>query len=1276
MKARTTFLIAVLALFFLLTASSLFYLQTQEFQELVRNAVVSQIESKTGLECRLERLELNLLRGILQIDGFELSAPESGGGLSSIKMDQIRARFNLSSLWHFQMRLAELHLVNPQVDLFTAEDKDKEASAWDPEKILRTLDISLSLETEQFTVTNGRIRINEQSAPFNVSLKDLICRIGYQDEPLGYKIFLSYKDSRFYYKERDIVHDLKVEMDLSLTGIAIETLEFDFGESRLHGSGTMPSWDSPELLIHLSGPVTSEHLVLANSSLDKGSGSVDVRIDLRYDADGIYLDGDFFARRGEYNGMDYTDMSGDLEILHDVLHLRNVKGKIGGGDFTAEGDIQLKSSNNKPHAVSIHSEKVPLFEIGDLLDSPKLRYQNVADAETRIAWGYGRNTDLHCEAYLYGVESPSAEGLLSTPLEGEVFFRYYGGGILEFSKLDLRSVHTRLNALGGKDSLYHFDVSTSRLAEPFGLIANFSPAVARLLNQHPDLKTVGGNFDISGDATIRSSSDIEFEGGISGKAGNWRSIIVDAMDSKVAFKGSSLEFNRFSLMGGNQSVKGDLSIVFGEEGSLAGFGFKGNFQKIAMSILEDLDLAVMDMTGVLSGEGQIGFREDAWSGDGRISVESGSLLGESFDRLESGIAFSEQSIRFRDIRLFRGEARLDADGRIDTGTRRLDFTVRLDRLPLESIPGLMEKNTPLRGYANASGSIGGTWDKPEFESAFDLSGLYYDSWSMGDGNGRLQLREDILEGSLDIHPEYGDLSMNARISIAQGYAGKMTLDFKKFNIQKLVAGKSIPFLDIDRTVLNGILEGTGFFNEWDSVEFKGKMDGVLFGINDYELQNAGEIEFSILNRKLEFENAKIIGEGTDMSLTGDLSLDASELDMDLNGDLNLRILSGMQEKLSTSGDAFIDLHVTGSKENPEIIGRLELKDGVLNYSDIPFPVSKIKGNVLFSENVIRLEGITGEAASGSFVLSGSYEHSKMVMQSINMAINISNARLPYPTDFNSLVDATLNLNGDRDLQILEGTVDVIRSEYIRDFNLLERFAEQGGKASGWLASAPSLQNLRLNIEFRSNNGLVIDNDLARVRGSLRLTLRGTPAYPSLTGRIESGDGTIFFRRNRFEISHAYADFIDRNRINPVLEIRAEADVKSTVDIISLLTTGMAETGNVTSERESQMAGMSAASVLSENLTGVIGKRVQRIFGLESFRVDPFLADAGNEPTARITISERISPDIVLTFSRNLSTNEEQIVVIEYYIGKNLSVTAIRDEDGEFGVDFRLRKRFR
>ena len=75
-------------------------------------------------------------------------------------------------------------------------------------------------------------------------------------------------------------------------------------------------------------------------------------------------------------------------------------------------------------------------------------------------------------------------------------------------------------------------------------------------------------------------------------------------------------------------------------------------------------------------------------------------------------------------------------------------------------------------------------------------------------------------------------------------------------------------------------------------------------------------------------------------------------------------------------------------------------------------------------------------------------------------------------------------------------------------------------------------------------------------------------------------------------------------------------------------------------------------------------------------MDPFLAGAENDPTARVTISERLSKDLAITFSRNLTTNKEQIVILEYDVNKTLSIIATRDESGSYGIDFRFRKWFK
>jgi hypothetical protein len=50
--------------------------------------------------------------------------------------------------------------------------------------------------------------------------------------------------------------------------------------------------------------------------------------------------------------------------------------------------------------------------------------------------------------------------------------------------------------------------------------------------------------------------------------------------------------------------------------------------------------------------------------------------------------------------------------------------------------------------------------------------------------------------------------------------------------------------------------------------------------------------------------------------------------------------------------------------------------------------------------------------------------------------------------------------------------------------------------------------------------------------------------------------------------------------------------------------------------------------------------------------------------------------VVVTYSRNLSQSQEQIVILEFDVTKDLSIVATQDENGGYGLDFQFRKRIR
>ena len=43
---------------------------------------------------------------------------------------------------------------------------------------------------------------------------------------------------------------------------------------------------------------------------------------------------------------------------------------------------------------------------------------------------------------------------------------------------------------------------------------------------------------------------------------------------------------------------------------------------------------------------------------------------------------------------------------------------------------------------------------------------------------------------------------------------------------------------------------------------------------------------------------------------------------------------------------------------------------------------------------------------------------------------------------------------------------------------------------------------------------------------------------------------------------------------------------------------------------------------------------------------------------------------------NVGSTQEQVIQVEYAVNRNISVVALRDYNGTFGIDIKIRKRFK
>jgi translocation and assembly module TamB len=131
------------------------------------------------------------------------------------------------------------------------------------------------------------------------------------------------------------------------------------------------------------------------------------------------------------------------------------------------------------------------------------------------------------------------------------------------------------------------------------------------------------------------------------------------------------------------------------------------------------------------------------------------------------------------------------------------------------------------------------------------------------------------------------------------------------------------------------------------------------------------------------------------------------------------------------------------------------------------------------------------------------------------------------------------------------------------------------------------------------------------------------------------------------------------------------------DVISLLALGY--TGQESELRTTGTAGQfGATALLSQAVSSEVGGRVARLFGISRFSVQPFQAGTGTEPNAaaRISIQQQLTPNLTVTYATNATSNSQQVIQIEYAVTRDISIVALRDINGTFGIDIEFKKRFK
>ena len=233
--------------------------------------------------------------------------------------------------------------------------------------------------------------------------------------------------------------------------------------------------------------------------------------------------------------------------------------------------------------------------------------------------------------------------------------------------------------------------------------------------------------------------------------------------------------------------------------------------------------------------------------------------------------------------------------------------------------------------------------------------------------------------------------------------------------------------------------------------------------------------------------------------------------------------------------------------------------------------------------------------------------------------------------------------------------------------------------------------------------------IARLSGNADLRLRGTADRPVMLGRVEVLEGEISFNGNKYQLERGDVTFANPAKTQPVIDLQATTRVRDyditvrfrgdasapnglkisgnpsrqlpEADVIALLALGRTREEAAYAQPNGSLGfgGDASNLLINEALNTSVSSRIQRLFGVSRIKIDP---QGLNSETSvyrgtqgpQVTVEQQVVSNLTLTYSTNVSVSNQQIIQGEYNITRNISIVALRDQNGVVSFDLKIRRR--
>lgn len=1292
-------LCAVLAVMFLAVLGAL---HTQTFQNWARLKIVAQLEQALGTPVEMDRFALGLAPLTADFYGIVIHGNETTQQTPLLRAEHLRVVLQWKPLLRRQVQIDQMLLEKPAISVQVAANGRNNLPA--PPAANRPSGFHVAIRYAQ--LKDGSLIYNDLTIPLSADLYGLQAKLATSPLSAGtYHAELRYDHGRVVAQDfRPLEHTLLVRATIAPTQCSLQELKLAMLHSQIQAQGVLQDYRQPRFTGTYRASLNGEDLAFVQKNPNIPAGQATLAGSLEYTASrngaglvaALASAGEFSSEelllRGSAASVPLRKLHGAYALQNGVLRLNNIEGAVLGGRLLSASDtIDLHTNSGM---VQAQLRNVSLPQAGQIWGRsrrlPTIASRGNVQAEANWKDGF-RNalTQVQAQFSSQGVSQKPDD----IPLDGTLDASYdlrADKATIRNSKL--RTGASELDASGtiARHSQLNVCLTTTNLQE---LVVLASEQGAQELLTRAKLDQLRGAASFHG-AISGAVQWPHIEGQLTGNdlvfaGSHWRQL-----QASLQLDPSRVQISNGVLAGdqGRMQIAGAIPLTDWKLDAAAAFSADVQIQQLSLAAIQQLASTTFPVQGVLNAEMHADGSLAQPRGTAHISLAQGVLYGEPVHTLDLDARGDAKTIHASgQVQSPAGAAKMEMT--YEPASRRYEVNGEVRNLTPSQLQLTHNRLGGLQGAISGQFSGKGTLDDPSLKATLQSPSLEIRGEAVKNLQAQVTLQNQKAQFELTSLVVGNSIAAKGTVALTANYPATITIDTGSLNISALLQSYVSA-----ATGVNGDLElhatATGPLKQPRLMQAHLEIPKLHLTGKDMTITNARPIRMDYAQGTLKILDAELKGPDSEFSASGSLPLQsAGPMDLSAQGHLDFKLLEGWVSGAIASGQAKLQLTVRGTREHPDVSGQVQVAGVAFSSDSLPVGIDSLNGSATLQGKRIRIDKLGGTVGGGEVTVGGTVDLGAQPVYALTVA---AKSVRTHQNGVRAILDTDLNLSGNSGTAMLAGRVVVRRLSFEQGSDLDSIIAQMSGENTVSLPS-PFEKKIKLNVSVQSDQELGLASSQLSVAGAANLQVIGTLADPVVLGRVALTGGEVFFLGKRFTLQSGTVFFANTARTNPILNLDVGTTVEqynitihlsgtldklqttytsepalASSDIINLLAFG--QTAAEQQARSSAAGSLGAESAIASAVGGQVAGQLQKIAGISQLTIDPLAGNSQN-PGAQVAIQQRVTGNLLVTFSTDITSAQTQTVQLLYQVKPNVTVSLLRDENGGYGLDIRYHKVF-